>query len=119
MQTKYIPLSAAGSAGWLRKALTLGATLVLAAVALMFSAILLAIILVIAVIGGIYLWWKMRELRKLMKNFQPPPGFATARGATMENEASRGEVFEGEVVEGEVIRVEDSRMESGRTGEKR
>lgn len=103
MQIKYIPPSSAGTAGLLRKTVTLIVTLALAAVALMFSAVLLAVILVIAVIGGAYLWWKTRELRKLMRNLQ------ASQGATMRSDAFAGEASKGEVIEGEVIRADESR----------
>jgi predicted DNA repair protein MutK len=105
MQIKYIPSSSARSPGLLRKTAALIATLVLAVVALMFSALLLAVILVIAIIGGIYLWWK---LRKLMRNFQPP------QGATMHSDDFAGETAKGEVIEGEVIRVDTARTEGRR-----
>jgi len=65
---------------------------------------LLTAILIIAVFGGAYLWWKTRALRKLMK--EQMRGFPP-HGATMRNDAFVGEVFKGEVIEGEVIRVDE------------
>lgn len=83
----------------------------LAGLALMFSVVLLTAILIIAIIGGAYLWWKTRELRKVMKSMQ------RAQAAAMQDAHFKGEVFEGEVVEGEVIeviRVAESRAEEKR-----
>ena len=65
----------------------------------MFSAILLAVILMVVVFGGAYLWWKTRGLRKLMRNFR-----LMARHER--GDAFAGEVFKGEVIEGEVTRVD-------------
>lgn len=110
MPIKFIPPSSPGPAGLLRKIAAVIATLLLAVVALMFSAILLAVILAIAVIGGAYLWWKLRHVRKLMQEMQRAQATATQG----QGQPFKGEVFEGEVVEGEVIRVDASR-----TGEKR
>lgn len=78
-------------------------TTALAVVALMFSAVLLALVLILVVFGGAYLWWKTRDLRRQMRNFPPPDQRATMRG-----DAFAGEVFKGEVIEGEVIRVDES-----------
>lgn len=100
MQIKFISQSSTQPPGLLRKSAAVIATVALAGVALMFSAILLTVILITAVFGGAYLWWKTRELRKLMRNLPP-------RGEAMQHEVFEGEVFEGEVIEGEVIRVDE------------
>ena len=106
MQNKYISYSSSNRPGLLQKAGAVVATVAVVGVALMFSAVLLAGLLVVVVFGGTYLWWKTREVRKVMRaqmqDFQ-------ARSATVEREAFKGETFEGEVIEGEVIRVEKSR----------
>lgn len=105
MQIKLILPSSARPPGLLRKTAVVIATVALAGVALMFSAILLAVILIGVVFGGAYLWWKTRELRKLMKEQRRdfPP-----QGATMRGDAFAGEVFKGEIIEGEVVRVDKS-----------
>lgn len=90
MQIKYIS-SSPNSPGLLRKALAVVMMVVLAAVALMFSAILLTVLLVVVVFGGAYLWWKTRELRRLMRNFSP-------REEMRQEKARDEEVFEGEVI---------------------
>lgn len=90
---KYLSFNTANPPSLLRKTGAIVATIVLAGLALMFSAVLLALVLSIGAVAFVYLWWKTRELRKQMRNFPP-------RGATVEHE-----VFEGEVIEGEVIRV--------------
>lgn len=96
MQIKYISNSSSRPPGLLRKTGAIVATAALAGVALMFSAVLLALVLSIGAVAFTYLWWKTRELRKQMRNFPP-------RGTTVETE-----VFEGEVIEGEAVRVDES-----------
>lgn len=71
-------------------------TLALLVVAVMFSAILLSIILFFAVIGGAYLWWKTRAIRKHLKTFSQQA--ESMRGDSFKTATSQGEVFEGEVV---------------------
>lgn len=105
MQIKYIPYPPARSANPLRKAVAFIATLALAGVVLMFSAVLLAVLLCVGVVAFTYLWWKTRAFRKQMRarmrDFPP-------RGAEMQREAFAGEVFKGEVIEGEVIRMDET-----------
>ena len=96
MQIKLLSNTTAKSPGLLRKTGAIVATAALAGVALMFSAVLLALVLSIGTVAFAYMWWKTRELRKQMRNLPP-------RGATME-----AEVFEGEVIEGEAVRVDES-----------
>ena len=103
MQIKYISHASAKPPGLLRKTAAVVATVLLGGVALMFSAVFLAALLIFLALGGAYLWWKTRELRKQMRNFPPP-----AQGATMRGDAFAGEVFEGEVIEGEAVRVDES-----------
>lgn len=103
MQIKYISPQPANPPGLLRKTVTLVMTVALAGVALMFSAMLLVVILIVVVFGGAYLWWKTRELRKQMKNFQP------LHSATAQSDVFADKAFKGEVIEGEVIRVDESR----------
>jgi len=92
---KYISLTSANPPSLLRKAGAIVATTALAGVALMFSAVLLALLLGIAAVAWTYLWWKTRELRKQMRDFP--------RNAPMEQD-----MFKGEVIEGEAIRVDTS-----------
>ena len=104
MQIKFILPPPARPPSLLRKIAAVIATMVLAGLALMFSAILLTVILIGVVFGGAYLWWKTRELRRLMK--EQRRDFA-ARSATKPSDAFAGEVFKGEVIEGEVICVDE------------
>ena len=96
MQMKYVLNSPAGSPGPLRKLATLVVTVAMVGLALMFSAVLFAIIIVAGTLAWAYLWWKTRELRKQMRDFPP-------REVMREEKMSDGNVFEGEV-----IRVADS-----------
>jgi len=98
---KYISYNSGNRPGLLQRSVAVVATVALAGVALMFSAVLLMFLLVIGAMAGAFLWWKTRELRKQMreqmKNFPP-------RDTNMEDE-----VFKGEVIEGTAIRVDAKR----------
>ncbi len=99
MPMKQLSGPSSGLPGLLQKAAAIVVTAALAGVALMFSAMVLAVLLMIALLGAAYLWWKTRGIRKQMREFPfPPPRTPT-----------EPEVFEGEVIEGEVIRVDESR----------
>ena len=88
---KYIFLASPNSSSPLRKVVALVATVVLLGLVLMFSAVVLVIIAVLGTVAWAYLWWKTREVRKQMREFQA--------GATQRAEmASNDEVFEGEVI---------------------
>ncbi len=105
MQTKYISHTNPPS-NVLQKALAIAGTVALAGVALMFSAVLLVVILIVGAVAGIFLWWKLRGIRRqLLAQMQN----VSRRRATMEHEVFTGEVFEGEVIEGEAIRVDAKR----------
>ncbi|MDP2759735.1 MAG: hypothetical protein Q8O64_04930 [Sideroxyarcus sp.] len=91
MQMKVGLNSPAKPRGPLGKLVALIVAVAMFALVLMFSAVLLAVILVVGAIAGIYLWWKTRELRKMMKDFPPPE-------AQREQMASNNAVFEGEVI---------------------
>ena len=96
MQIKYGLNLPSKSSGPLRKLVAFMVTVAIVGLVLMFSAVLLAVIFVVGTIAWAYLWWKTRELRKHMRNFQP-------REVVRE-----GKVNEEQVFEGEVIRVVDS-----------
>ena len=74
---------ASGSLGRLLTAVASAAVLV---VAFMFSVVIFAAVASIALVGGVYLWWKTRALRRRLR--ERPPG--------------------GRVIEGEVIRDQDA-----------
>lgn len=107
MQTKYISYPSAHRPSLLRKVVTIVGMVALGAVALMFSAVLLMALLFVAVIGGTYLWWKTRELRKQFKEMQArmrQMQESAERTGEPPREVFRGEVYEGEIIEGEVVR---------------
>jgi HAMP domain-containing protein len=68
----------------------------LLALGLMFSAVILVAGVVIGLIAWGYLWWRTRELRRVMREAQ-----ATAAQASPPPAG-------GDVIEGEAVRVEDS-----------
>jgi threonine/homoserine/homoserine lactone efflux protein len=78
-------------ASLLRKLVALFVTAMMVGLVLMFSVVLFVIIVVVGTIGGAYLWWKTRELRKQLRSFE-------SRAARQNAEASNDEVFEGEVI---------------------
>jgi uncharacterized iron-regulated membrane protein len=97
MQIKYEPVN---SSNPLRKLVALLLTAALLGFVLMFSAVLLVIIMIVGAIAGAYLWWKTRQLRKLMRDFSLSE---VAREAKASNDA----VFEGEVIR--VVEPQDAR----------
>ncbi len=91
MQMRYRLNDLGNPPSTLRKLVALIVTVLLFVLALMFSAMLLMAILVVGTVAGIYLWWKTRELRKMMRNF-------SSQEVRRETQASNDEVFEGEVI---------------------
>lgn len=88
---KYIFLAPSNSSNPLRKLVALIATVVLVGLVLMFSAVLLATVVVVGAIAWAYLWWKTREVRKQMREFR-------SREMGPEIKANADEVFEGQVI---------------------
>jgi uncharacterized protein YneF (UPF0154 family) len=84
-----------------RNLLAVVATAAAFGLALMFSVVVVAIILVAGTIAWGYLWWRTRELRKQMRDYPPP-------GMVREREMAEDDVIRGEVIEGEVIHVVDT-----------
>lgn len=83
---KFFSYKSSAPATLLRRTGTIAAITVLALVILMFSAVLLVLVMFIALVGGIYLMWKTRELRKQMRSF------------VQHDKPSADNVIEGEVV---------------------
>ena len=105
MQMKYLSDNSRPP-GLLQRTAAVVGIVVLAGVALMFSAVLLAFLLSIGAVMLALLWGKSRELRRQMREQMkdyPPPG------ATVERKVFRGETYEGEVIEGEAVRVDTKR----------
>jgi hypothetical protein len=100
MQMKYELNSPPGSPSPLRKLAAFVVTAGLLGLVLMFSVVLLAVILVVGTIAWGYLWWKSRELRKRMHDFQ-------SRAMEREQKAGDDGVFEGEVIR--VVDPQDGR----------
>lgn len=108
---RQISYSSANPPGLLQKALAIIITAALAVLGFMFSAVLLAIVMVALVVGGAYMWWKTREVRRQMRQMQEQMRDFQARSSSaqseaFESEAFHGEVFEGEIIEGEAVRVD-------------
>lgn len=100
MQIRYTLKSPAQPPSLWRKLLALAMTIALLGLVLMFSAVLLVVISVVGTLAWAYLWWKMRGVRKHMRDFPHPD---VVRQATASNDA----VFEGEVIR--VVEPKDGR----------
>lgn len=100
MHKKQVFIASASSSGPLRKVAVFVTTVALAGLVLMFSAVLLAILLLVGTIAWAYLWWKTRELRKQMRDIQ-------SRAEQREKMASNDAVFEGEVIR--VVETQDGK----------
>ncbi len=102
---KYFAYTSVKPVGWLKKIIVFVLTAALAVLALMFSALLLAVILIVGALVLAYVWWKTRELRRIMKHM---------RDFSARETGAPSEDFRGQVIEGEVIRVERSSVETRR-----
>lgn len=71
--------------GWLGRLISFAAGAVLLMVAFMASLLVFALVLAAALVIGGYLWWKTRELRRQVREMQPPPG----GGRVIEGDAIR------------------------------
>ena len=98
METRYL-VYGSQKPGLLRKTAAIVAFAAMAAIALMFSAVLLALLLFIGAIAGIYLWWKTRDLRRQMREMQ----VAEMESCAMQEDDA------GVVIEGEAVRVDAKR----------
>jgi len=91
---------------WLQKAGAVVATLVVFALAMTFSVVLFAVVATIGVVVWGWVWWKTRELRKVMRDHAASHARAAreaeARGFGHGSAGARPEA--GMVLEGEVIR---------------
>ncbi len=93
----------------LQRLIGLIVTAALIVLGLMFSVVLLAVIALVGVIGGGYLWWKTRALRRQMRQMQ----LQRMDAEQSFGEVFKDEVFEGEIIEGEVVRKMVSMDEKG------
>ncbi len=106
MQMKYLSSSSSpNSPSFLQKSMAVVGTLAAAAVALVFSAVLLAFLISAGVVMFAYLWWKFRSLRRRMRD---QPKGCSVHGASLQRGAFGAETFQGDVFEGEVIRVDET-----------
>ncbi|MEO6975007.1 MAG: hypothetical protein ABI144_03895 [Gallionella sp.] len=99
---RNLPPNSTNIPGPFRNLLAVVATAAVFGLALMFSVVVVAIILVAGTIAWGYLWWRTRELRKQMRNYPPP-------GMMREGEMAEEDVIRGEVIEGEAVHVTDTR----------
>lgn len=109
MQIKFISSPPAKQRSPFQKIVAFVVAVALAVVVLMFSAVLLAVILIVGAIGFAWLCWKTRAVRRQLREMQE-----SARNAQAQAEVSRGEIFEGEIIEGEAMRVVETDIRIGR-----
>ncbi len=99
MQIRFLTAPSTGNS-LLRKLMAFILMTLLVLLALTFSAVLLVVIVVFGTLAWIYLWWKMRALRKPMQDLVPrtersrpyDAAPAEARGVVIEGEVTRVDV---------------------------
>lgn len=79
----------------------------LAVLTFMFSLVIFSIVLAVGLIGGLYLWWKTREVRKQMRAAAEaaaagvdgfPPGFDGTRARAARTRSDNVVVIEGDFI---------------------
>jgi uncharacterized iron-regulated membrane protein len=108
MAIRYISSSSARPTGALQKIAAGIGTIGLGAVALMFSAVLLAALAIVLIIGGSYLWWRTRAMRKQLQAQMQQMRDSMPDNLHRGNAISRGEIYKGEIIEGQAVRVGES-----------
>jgi len=107
MTIRYLSYSSSRPASPLQKVTAAVGAVAVVAVAIMFSALLLP--LVLAVVG--YLWWRTRHVRRQLREMQAQMAQqqeAYARADQTRQDAFQGETFDGVIIEGEAVRVEET-----------
>jgi len=94
MQQRFVLNSQAKPPSLLRKLVALVITVAMFALVLMFSAVVLVVLLIVGTLAFAYVWWKTREVRRVMRMMR---SVATPE-ARREAQASNDGVFEGEVI---------------------
>lgn len=109
MHRQQLPKTPASPIG---KLVSLVLGIVLLALGLMFSVVLLGVLIVVGLGVWGYLWWKTRELRRVLRERQAiPPEEPAFAGAVIEGEATVVETTDAEVV----VNVGETRTDTGKT----
>jgi hypothetical protein len=125
---KYIGYSSSRPSGPLQKVAAIVLTVGIAAAVLVFSSVFLVLLLLAAAIGGIWLWWKTRHVRRMMREMQGQmegrmnqartafeaggfqEGTFTRQGPFGQQGPFNPDVQSGGVIiEGEAVRVDEAR----------
>ena len=93
-----------GNKGVFAQVLTVIAGVIALGAALMFSLVFFAVVAVAGLILWLYLWWKTRALRRLMRE----QAARQMNGQSSDTQAA-GPDSGGEIIEGEAVRVVDER----------
>ncbi len=89
--------------GLLQKAGAIVATLVVFALALTFSVVVFAVVATLGLVVWGYVWWKTRELRRIMRE-RAQQARADGQHGPQRDGPARGSAAGNIVIEGEVIR---------------
>lgn len=90
-------------AGLLQKIGAIAATVIIFGLALTFSVLFFAVVVAVGVVIGGFLWWKTRDMRKMMREAQAQAQ-AQAQARAGESPRRGSTRAEGIVIEGEVVR---------------
>jgi hypothetical protein len=131
---RYISYASSSSSGLLQRAAGVLGAVAVAGALLVFSSVFLAVLALVAVVGGVWLWWKTRHVRRMMREMhgqmnrareafesgayrpgasgQGPfdQGAFDRRSGAASSQAgpfSREERSEGVIIEGEAVRVDE------------
>ena len=88
-------------AGLLQKIGAIAATVIIFGLALTFSVLFFAIVVAVGLVIGGILWWKTRDMRKMMRETQAQAQAQARTGESPRRDSTRAE---GIVIEGEVVR---------------
>jgi uncharacterized protein HemX len=88
-------------AGLLQKIGAIAATVIIFGLALTFSVLFFAVVVAVGLVIGGFLWWKTRDMRKMMRDAQAQAQAQARAGESPQRGSARAE---GIVIEGEVVR---------------
>ena len=88
-------------AGLLQKIGAIAATVIIFGLALTFSVLFFAVVVAVGLVIGGILWWKTRDMRKMMREAQAQAQAQARTGESPRRDSTRAE---GIVIEGEVVR---------------
>ncbi len=121
---KYISYTSSSASGPLQKIIGAVAAVAIAGALLVFSSVFLVLLVLAVAIGGIWLWWKTRHVRRMMREMQGQMDRAREafenRGFQEDPSTRKGPFGQqgpfnpaaqsgGVIIEGEAVRVDEAR----------